>query len=667
MKNLKLGAKISLGFGLLIAISLVLGGTAVFNMRAVERQSEFMDQAYVTEVGVVSQLERRVQRMMYNLRGYAYTDDKALLEPALKDLALVRENLAQGRDLAGKHPELVKLKEGVEKSTVKINEYDELIKQTVTKNEAIAKGREAMLAAGHKFAQQAESFRADQAKAMDKDFSNGASFDQLVERNRKIQWASDIMDTGNVIRIENWKAQTLRDPKILQAALKSFEDINAKLDKLKGVTRLDANLEQLANIKQAAGQYQMAMTAMLDNMQALADIGVKRTATGNVVLELARTTSLATTEGMKRISKETVSSLSKASLTMLIGLAVALALGAMLAFFITRSITRPIQKVIAGLSDGAAQVASASGQVATSSQSLAEGASQQAAALEETSSSLEEMSSMTKTNADNAAQANSLMSESKALVARANQSMGQLTASMSEINAAGEQTGKIIKTIDEIAFQTNLLALNAAVEAARAGEAGAGFAVVAEEVRNLAMRAAEAAKNTASLIEGTIKKTQEGAELVERTNQAFQEVAASSEKVAELVGEIAAASSEQAQGIEQVNKAATEMDKVTQQNAANAEESASASEELSAQAETMQGFVVDLAQLAGSGQAGRRISGQGAAGWLSRGRSPRSEQAEPKALPAPAAKKRAAAGSAAKRAQTEAERAIPLDDDFHDF
>jgi methyl-accepting chemotaxis protein len=178
--------------------------------------------------------------------------------------------------------------------------------------------------------------------------------------------------------------------------------------------------------------------------------------------------------------------------------------------------------------------------------------------------------------------------------------MGQLTTSMQEISKASEDTSKIIKTIDEIAFQTNLLALNAAVEAARAGEAGAGFAVVADEVRNLAMRAAEAAKNTAALIEGTVKKISDGTALVKTTSDAFNDVAASTKKAYGLIGEIAAASNEQAQGIEQVNIAVTEMDKVTQQNAATAEETASASEELSAQAEEMKRIVSDLTAMVGA-------------------------------------------------------------------
>ena len=273
-------------------------------------------------------------------------------------------------------------------------------------------------------------------------------------------------------------------------------------------------------------------------------------------------------------------------------------------YMISRAISCSVKSVVEGLSESAEQVASASGQIASESHSLAEGASEQAASIEETSSSLEEMSSMTRQNADNASQADQLMANTKASVSRSSQIMDKLTISMSEISKASEETSKIIKTIDEIAFQTNLLALNAAVEAARAGEAGAGFAVVADEVRNLAMRAAEAAKNTANLIEGTVRKVKDGSALVEETEKEFREVALNVGRSGELVGEITAASLEQAQGIEQINKAVSEMDKVVQQNAGNAEETASASEEMTAQAERMKEFVGELQSLIGGSKGG---------------------------------------------------------------
>ncbi len=206
------------------------------------------------------------------------------------------------------------------------------------------------------------------------------------------------------------------------------------------------------------------------------------------------------------------------------------------------------------------------------SRGLAERASQNAASMEETSAALEEMSSMTKLNADNASHANSLMEEGSHVVFKANGSMADLTYSMEEIIKASRVTSEIVKTIDEIAFQTNLLALNAAVEAAHAGEAGAGFAVVADEVRSLALRTAQAARNTAVLIEDTIQRIHDGAELVSKTNDAFSQVAATFARLRELVAGISSASGEQALGIEQINISVFEMDKLSQQNAASSEE-----------------------------------------------------------------------------------------------
>ncbi len=293
-------------------------------------------------------------------------------------------------------------------------------------------------------------------------------------------------------------------------------------------------------------------------------------------------------------SRKIVSSMKVASIILFIGV---LSILIVVSVLVIRAVVKPIQKIISALSTGADQVTSASGQMSSASQSMAEGASEQAASIEETSSSMEEMASMTKNNAENAGTADGLMKEANQVVATANDSMNRLTVSMEDISKASEETSKIIKTIDEIAFQTNLLALNAAVEAARAGEAGAGFAVVADEVRNLAMRAADAAKNTAQLIEGTVKKVNDGSQLVTSTNNAFTKVAQSSAKVGDLIAEISAASREQSGGIDQVNLAITEMDKVVQQNAANAEESASAAEEMNAQAEQLKVYVNDLVML----------------------------------------------------------------------
>ncbi len=273
--------------------------------------------------------------------------------------------------------------------------------------------------------------------------------------------------------------------------------------------------------------------------------------------------------------------------------------GSVVAYILTRVITNPLTQAISEIHEGSTQVATASNQVAASSQYLAEGANEQAAGLEESAAAIEELNIMTRKNDENAVKANGLMQETNAIVANANNSMGQLTLAMDAVSQACDDTSKIIKTIDEIAFQTNLLALNAAVEAARAGEAGAGFAVVADEVRNLALRSAEASKNTATLIEGTVKQVAESTALLRDTNEAFVAVDESSQGVTALIAAITAASRDQSQGIAQINTAINEMDQVTQKNASTAEESASASEELSAQSQTMRVTVATLSRMIG--------------------------------------------------------------------
>lgn len=266
------------------------------------------------------------------------------------------------------------------------------------------------------------------------------------------------------------------------------------------------------------------------------------------------------------------------------------------------------REMLSEVSVAADQVASAAAQVAEASQSLAEGASEQAASLEETSSSMEEVASMARSNVEGVQEGDRLMKETSEVVGRTRASMKDVMEAMEEIAKASENTQRIVKTIDEIAFQTNLLALNAAVEAARAGEAGAGFAVVADEVRSLAQRSAEAARQTAELIEAMMARVAHGKEILGRAEGDFTQVADRAEKVAEIMAEIAAASREQAQGIEQIKEALSQMDRVTQQVAANAEQSASAAEQMRAQAETLKGIVARFKLREGSNAEGPTLS-----------------------------------------------------------
>ncbi|MBL7645732.1 MAG: MCP four helix bundle domain-containing protein [Candidatus Hydrogenedentes bacterium] len=622
-KSMKLGSKIGMGFTLLLVIAIALGGLAVVNMNGVKNTAEMLATSAMPEVGLATEVERYSLKTMYATRGYAFTEEKPYLDTAREELAKVKDFLKQVEAHAAtfNDTDLDAKARGAEAAAL---EYEKLLEETVTTTEALNVEKEALNKAAQEYMSICDVFLKDQTDKLNAEIAElaGASAagaeatavstaatasekaKKVQERFTKTAMTNDIIELGNNIRIGVWKAISLRDPALFTETQKKFAEVNAKLDELKAITTQELNLKQIEDCRAAGQAYNDGMTRFLESWLKREELGKKRGAAADLVLTAAET---ASKDGMKTASTASTdasSALGVASTVMVIGLAIAVVLGVTLAIFITRSITGPLQRIIDGLRGGAEQVASAANQVAQSGQGLAEGASSQAASLEESSASLEELSSMTRQNSGNAEQANSAAREARDGAVRGTQAMQTMSSVIEKIKVSSDETAKIIRTIDEIAFQTNLLALNAAVEAARAGEAGKGFAVVAEEVRNLAQRSAQAARNTSTLIEESQQNAKSGVTAAQEVGTVLGQVASSIDKVAQLIAEVSAASREQTQGVEQINLAVSNMDQVTQSNAANAEESAAAGEELSAQARELQDMVVELtAMVKGAGAA----------------------------------------------------------------
>ncbi|NLF30691.1 MAG: hypothetical protein GX591_07365 [Planctomycetes bacterium] len=390
-----------------------------------------------------------------------------------------------------------------------------------------------------------------------------------------------------------------RDAQRADSALAALASLDSHVQKARSLTDGEADRGLLDQIAATGADYRAGIQAMGQTSAGLAANDKDRAPVYEGILSLAREELTKANDRIIETATGSAQAVKASNFTLTIGVIVAIVAGVAIAFGIVRSLTAALNRIAGQLAAGAENTSSAAKQVSGASQSLAEGASEQAAALEETSASIEEMASMAKQNAGNASQAKHLADAAQSSADKGSGAMDRMAEAIERIKASADETAKIVKTIDEIAFQTNLLALNAAVEAARAGEAGKGFAVVAEEVRNLAQRSAEAARTTAQLIEESVANSDNGVQISGEVAEALREIAEGNRQVNTLVSEIAAASSEQAQGIEQVTTAVTQMDQVTQSSAANAEESASAAAELNAQAADLNAMVQALEALVG--------------------------------------------------------------------
>lgn len=601
-KQMKLGTKIAIGFSTLILIVLIVGMIAVTSMTVVSTGAETLVAHNVPQIKVANEIERHTLMTMYNIIRYSLSEDDTYLERGRAELKKTRDNITAAQELAAGKADLADFKRAVDQAADKIATYERLLNETSDLVEAGRRDMASLGKSGDAFAASAQTFEDSQQKQLKDDLAKNLPADKIADRFNKINAISDIHADALNLRQHNYKALYYRDINAFRDNMKIIDNMTGDIVDLRKIVHQPADIEDLNAMDKALSNYRATMTSYISGWQTRNELSAKRLAAASDIQLSAQN---ATEEGMKNtstVASTSASSLKKASTAIIGGLAAGLVVGIILSMLITRSVTGPIMRIVHILSAGAQQTSSAGGQMSSSSQVIAQGASEQAASLEETSSALNEMTSMTRRNAESAATAAKLAEETQSSATRGGQAMQSMMNAIGKIEKSANETARILKVIDEIAFQTNLLALNAAVEAARAGEAGKGFAVVAEEVRNLAQRSAEAAKNTATMIEESVANARDGVAQATDVAAVLTEITTATSKVNSLVAEINASTQEQARGLEVVSTAVGEMDKVTQSNAASAEEAASASEELASQAIQLTQVVTELHGLVAGGK-----------------------------------------------------------------
>ncbi|MBI9063732.1 MAG: HAMP domain-containing protein [Marinilabiliaceae bacterium] len=606
--DLKLGSKLSIGFGVLLLIAFVLAGMAIFNMSNIATKAKSLTEEYVPEVKFAVDLRGAANRTMYQMRGYGLTSEDEYYRNALREIDAIKRALADGEELNNNSVNLVKLADELKVTNEVVSKYISLMDKTVAVNKDLADSREMMNQSASVYITNCSKYLESENEEMLKEIKAGIA---KPERLKKITQINDVIDLGNTIRIENFKSQSTRNIKGIQQALNNFPKVFQLLHQLQKTTRQDRNIRILDEIEENVELYQEAMNSYITDWGLLQQVAKDRDEGGKNLITSCVEIADAGLSNTQQIASITYEKLNSANNLMIIGMLLALIVGVVFAMFLTKVITNPLHKgvdfanqiakgdlsatisieqndeigqlaislrnmiakfkeVVEGIVVGADNIAGASRQLSSGAQQISAGVSEQASSTEEVSSSMEEMASNIQQNTENAR-------KTRDISTKASTSMEQVSNASEQSKNAVHDIFSKINVVVEIAEKTDLLAINAAVEAARAGDQGRGFAVVAAEVRKLAERSQLAANEIVELAGRGLKLTEESTEMLKAIMPDIHETS-------RLVDEIATASVEQESGVNQVNSALQQLSIVTQQNSSSAEEMASSSEELASQA-----------------------------------------------------------------------------------
>ena len=610
-----IGKKIGSGFGILMALIIGVGASAIWGMRNVGTQSAMLRQEYVPEVAVMDSFAQALLQTMDWMHAYGLSEDKTYYDASVKTLDAAKHSLTEARELVARSPHLAQLKESLPEIEASLAEYERQITATVQKIDLLTQHRAMLEQAAAEYMQNCAAYLQEEEDAFKTDIVTGLPPTPLITRLVKITLMRDVVNFGNETRMATLRALAFRDPEQIRAAQSLFSEIDQKLATLRASTIADKSLKRLEIIQASSQRYQATMNQLLTHWLELQMLETTRRDTANHAVALSQTTMAQILTNTENVADHAMTTLIAASNRLFIGIAVAVAIGLSVAIGITHSLVRSMRRgiafaeqiargnltasialkqrdeigklaemlqemgtrlreVVVSVKTTAEKVTHGSQQMESSAQVMSQGASEQAAASEQASSSMDQMTANIRQNADNAIQTEQIATKASEDAQRSGKAVEDAVEAMRQI-------ARKITIIEEIARQTRMLSLNATIEAARAQEQGKGFAVVAAEVRSLAERSQTAANEINELARSSVA-------IVERAGAFLKQLVPDIQHTAQLMQSISSSSREQSNGMEQINRAIQQLDMVTQENSATSEEIAATAAVLAEQAKGLQ-------------------------------------------------------------------------------